>query len=165
MAHIGFTPFSCPECHKRFSTEKQLQRHLKERHKKEQVEINQIIEPQNADLQHSMNAISASTSHPTPLVEIDNQAQPTLGQFPLGEFLAELDPLFPVQFQNYGSPSLALFPAGLVDFPSEMITEMETDDRAADSAADLPGTSVSKAQLPEIVLDSFIPDLGTRGTK
>ena len=176
MMHIGHTPFSCPDCTKRFTTEKQMRRHLKEIHKKERAEIDQIIAPQEADPQAFVNQVSASNSNPSGHIEVDLQAVDSPGQFLL--HLESPDTLqrtnefvLPSSLQQgglYGSsreatldsteangwnvlPSRSSFPLHPPSGHFERFGEMSLD--------------TEPHGVPEVVLDSLSPEVGTSGTK
>ena len=177
MKHIGHTPFSCPDCTKRFTTEKQMRRHLKEIHKKEKAEV------------------STSNSNPSGHFEVDPQAIHSPGEFlrhlespdtlhqtnefvlpsslPQGGLYGSSSEtnLFSMETDSWNVlPSPSSFPLHPPDGHFERFGEMSLD---TEPPGVPEGTVVLRSPEPfsslgqelEIALDSLSPEVGTNGTK
>ena len=154
--------------------------------------MNQIMEPQEAEVQRFVNQVSASNSNPSGHIEVDLQAVDSPGQFLLN--LESPDTLH--QTNEFVLPS-SLPQGGLYGSSSETnLFRMETDswsvlssssssplhpsnDRFGEMSLDTEPHGVPEGgvipsyldplspldQEPEVVLDSLIPEVGTNGTK
>ena len=150
MKHIGHTPFSCPDCTKRFTTEKQMRRHLKEIHKKEKAEINQIMEPQEAEVQRFVNQVSASNSNPSGHIEVDLQAVDSPGQF-----LLHLESPDTLQRTNEFVLPSSLQQGGLYGSSSETnLFSMETDSWSVLSSSSSSPLHPSNDRFGKMSLDT-----------
>jgi len=171
-----------------------MRRHLKEIHKKERAEIDQIIAPQEAELQTFVNQVSASNNYPPGNFEVDPHTQNSSGQFlnslespdilpQTNEFVlllsvpqeglsgsSERTTLGSIEANSWNVLPLSSSSHHLQDGQFERFEEMilDTAPHGVPEWGVIPSSPdpfLPLEQEPEIVLDSLIPEVGTNGTK